>query len=153
MKKLLAAWVALLALTGCFTSKPVANTGFTRTHGLSDLDGTYLNLADSDPKGPVDYLSRFIWPHETFHPSIDDIEVKALGDSALQVRAHAAGEVRKEHLHGGPDPDADQRGAALRPAEAVSVAPGDVARIPSPSPAFSATPRASSPLPAPSSFR
>jgi hypothetical protein len=95
-----AACVAVLCNTGCFTSKPVGSTGFSHPQGLSDLNGTYRNLAEHDPKDPGNYyLSTIIWPDEKSPTTIETIEVTALSDTALRVRAHAYGaleEIRRD---------------------------------------------------------
>ena len=96
-----AAMLALIAvaLTGCSASKPAHNVGFGAARSLRELDGTYRNLGETDPRHTRnEYLSGIIWPGlgEAEHPAIRTIVVTALGDTALSVVARDSSGVARE---------------------------------------------------------
>jgi hypothetical protein len=98
MKAALFSSILAVALTGCFASRPPGNVGFGTPHALQELAGTYQNLGEGDPKEGFNYLSATIWPSDTTlrHKSIHAISVRAIGDTALAVRALSDGGVVKE---------------------------------------------------------
>ena len=88
-----------LAAAGCSSSKPAQNVGFEKAHSLRDLDGTYRNLGEIDPKyEQSDYLSAIIWPRldASQHRAITTIAVHAMGDTALNVVARDMNGIAKE---------------------------------------------------------
>jgi hypothetical protein len=89
MKAALLMSILAVALAGCFASRPHGNVGFGTPHALPELDGTYQNLGEGNPKEGSQYLSRTIWPSDQFlpHKAIRTISVRAIGDTALAVRA------------------------------------------------------------------
>jgi len=92
--------ILALMLTGCFASRPPGNVGFGTAHSLHELDGTYLNLGESKAKEGSQYLSATIWPSDKLlpHTSIQAISVRAIGDTALAVRALRDKEVVREEV-------------------------------------------------------
>jgi hypothetical protein len=95
MKIVAMSLVIAVALTGCFASKPPGNVGFARAPSLHDLEGTYENRGEGNPKHD-DYptrLSEIIWPKEpvSFHALIGTIQVRADGETTLIVRAEELG--------------------------------------------------------------
>ena len=86
-------------LAGCSSSRPAQNVGFEEAGSLRDLDGTYRNLGESDPKyRQSDYLSAIIWPRldASQHAAFSTISVRALGDTALSVIARDSSGAAKE---------------------------------------------------------
>jgi hypothetical protein len=90
--------ILALVLTGCFASRPPGNVGFGTAHALHELDGTYQNLGESKAHEGSQYLSATIWPSDKslLHTSIRAISVRAIGDTALAVRALGDKEVVRE---------------------------------------------------------
>lgn len=80
------------SLAGCFAIRPPQNLPFRRIGDLAELDGTYVNHGDSGKSEGSTYLSGLIWrTMRTDHRTIDAIEVRSAGDSALSLRAVAGG--------------------------------------------------------------
>lgn len=79
--------VAAFLLSGCFTSGPPGNLGFSDIEHLSDLDGVYGNLGEGE-SGEL-RLSNLVWPDAEGldHPRIDRIEVRAIASDTLTVTA------------------------------------------------------------------
>jgi hypothetical protein len=83
-------------LASCFASKPHHNVGFTHVQSIRDLAGSYENRGEGADVDVPWYLSTVIWPDSLRttlgapginHRAIVTIEVAALGDTALHVRA------------------------------------------------------------------
>lgn len=98
MRAALVSWILVVALTGCFASRPPGNVGFTATHTLQEFNGTYQNLGEGKPNEGSQFLSATIWPSDSTlrHVAISAISVRAIGDTALAVRALGGGGVVKE---------------------------------------------------------
>jgi len=99
MRAALWSFIVVSALTGCFASRPPDNVDFGAAQSLRDLEGTYWNLGEFDPKQtPAAYLSKIIWPglEESRHRSIQTIVVRAMGDTGLSVQALSSSGVAKE---------------------------------------------------------
>jgi hypothetical protein len=85
------------SLSGCFATGPPHNLPFRPIGGLRDLEGTYRNLGEAGKSEGTVYLSSMIWGNMIIsHPSIEAIEVRSAGDSALVVRALAGGKIARE---------------------------------------------------------
>jgi len=74
-------------LSGCFTSGPPDNLGFSEIVQLNDLDGVYENLGEG---GSFELrLSQLVWPdvEDLEHTQINRIEVRAIDKNTLSVTA------------------------------------------------------------------
>jgi len=87
-----------VAVAGCITSGPQNNVGFGRIEKLNALEGVYKNLGEGAQGAKPVWLSTIIWPAalELDDSSITAIEVRAISDTTIVVKALKANDVLKE---------------------------------------------------------
>ncbi len=92
MIKAIALFVTTL-LAGCVLfSSPPNNQPFSSIRDVRSLEGTYRNKGEAGKMGSTVLLSAVIWPStDVPHKDIEEIEVKALDERTLVVRARATG--------------------------------------------------------------
>ena len=90
-----------LMISGCISSGPANNVGFSQIEGIEDLEGIYRNLGEASPGSGPFYLSKIIWPkdEELDHKNIENIEVRKITSEALTVKAITNGAVKKETIY------------------------------------------------------
>jgi hypothetical protein len=99
---------ALTLLSACsFSQAPAGNVDFARLTRLDDFNGRFLNHGEGAPGTNPVPLSSIIWPagdSHLNHAEIVSIEVQAIGETALQVRAIGAhGPLREQVFVAGRD--------------------------------------------------
>ena len=102
VSKWLSGLCIVMLLGGCFNLRPPGDADFTDIRSVRDLDRKYQNQGERGDKGnpqPV-YLSAVVWKNtnEMTHAAIDTIEVRALNNKTLVVRALQMGHVEKESI-------------------------------------------------------
>ena len=83
-------------VAGCISSGPQNNVGFGRIEKPTELEGVYKNLGEGGQGGRPVYLSAVIWPAGLDNASITAIEVRAVSDTTLVVKALKENDVVKE---------------------------------------------------------
>ncbi|HWR73290.1 MAG TPA: hypothetical protein VN604_08970 [Nitrospirota bacterium] len=87
----------VLLVSGCITTGPSRNTGFTRITDLNELNGIYANLGEGQTAARYVYLSEIIWPRADMdHSRIDAIDVRAIDVKTLFIKALRKGTVIRE---------------------------------------------------------
>ena len=111
--------VLVTLLSGCVSiSDPPFDVDFGRVESLHDLAGLYTNEGDidRDSRGKQQ-LSRIIWPDDTSlnHDDCDFIEVRAIDDATLEIRARREGTgLKLSRFRKGEDFDFDDGRLVLR---------------------------------------
>src|SRR5438093_1175367 len=99
MRKLLPLYCLVMLLDGCITTtRPPENVEFGNIETIRDLEGVYQNLGEGKQGATPVYLSAVIWPRTEgmIHAAVVAIEVRAVSDNTLVVRALKKDGVEKE---------------------------------------------------------
>ncbi len=103
-KKIIKILIVLLTMTtlGCVSyTSPPNDVGFDNKADIRELVGRYKNLGESSKftKGPF-YLSKIIWNSDNNlrHAAIEIIEVAALDDKTIKVKAITKQKLYKEEI-------------------------------------------------------
>lgn len=71
-------------LSACMSTRPKNDLGFSEVKKISNLDGCYLNLAETGKNVGKKYLSSIVFPNSKLvHDTVEAIDVKSAGRSFI----------------------------------------------------------------------
>jgi hypothetical protein len=86
-------WSCVLCLQACAVSQSGDTGQFSKAQSLTELAGTYKNLAEkTKPQDKEAYLSAILWPEDSaINPAdIDTIKVSVLNEDTVEVVAQSS---------------------------------------------------------------